>query len=352
MRITLLLVLMLTAGAPAQEQPGATFKSGVTMIQVPVVVRDRDGRVVGNLEKNDFQLFDNGKRVEIATFAVETPGARTAPDRSLPQGGAAGAPAAGAAATDIPERFTAYFFDDVSIGLVDLTRIREAVVRQLGALQPGDRAGIFTTSCHLMLDFTNDRAQLQETASRLAFAPPHMCRVSRAQVLQVEVLNNLIRRMSTLPARREIILVSPGFWVGHDRSFEAVDLIDAAIQAKVVIHTLDTGGATDRTGTGGGSRDPRMGGGLAPSGVSYAPDPTLPLVLLDLSHGTGGAYVTGNDFAVNFRQLATPESHYVLGFLPTGKADGRLHQLKVKLAKAGKLTVEARRQYVAARGQE
>jgi hypothetical protein len=34
--------------------------------------------------------------------------------------------------------------------------------------------------------------------------------------------------MANLPGRREILLVSAGFWVGHDRSSEPTDLIDAA----------------------------------------------------------------------------------------------------------------------------
>jgi hypothetical protein len=70
-------------------------------------------------------------------------------------------------------------------------------------------------------------------------------------------------------------------------------------------------------------------------------------MLVDLAHGTGGTYVTGNDFALSFRKVATPESHYLLGFVPTGKADGRFHQLKVKLENAHKLTVEARNGYYA-----
>jgi len=69
----------------AQPQSGETFKAGVTVIQVPVVVRDHDGHVVSNLGKDDFQLFTDGKRQEITTFSVENPG-QAAPDRSLPDG--------------------------------------------------------------------------------------------------------------------------------------------------------------------------------------------------------------------------------------------------------------------------
>ncbi len=348
MRAAVLLAVALgsLSSAAAQEQSGETFKSGVTMIQVPVVVRDHGGNIVSNLGKDDFQLFDNGKRQEIVSFSVENP-SQVAPDRSLPDANAPAAHPAAGAAIEIPSRFVTYFFDDVRIrDFGDLKRIIDAAGRQLGALQPGDRAAIFTSSCSLTLDFTNDRQKLQDAVSRLQLRPPPMCRTSRAQTLQVELLNAVVSKMSGLPARRDIILVSSGFFIGPDRSYEETNLIEAAIRAKVSISAVDIGEATDYTG-GGADRGTGMLGntGMAP-GYGNA-NPTNPIVLVDLAHGTGGTYVTGNDFAASFRKLATPESHYVLGFVPTGKADGRFHQLKVKLENAHKLTVEARNGYYA-----
>jgi VWFA-related protein len=342
MRAALVFVpaLVWLSGAAAQTQPAETFKAGVTVIQVPVVVRDHDGHVVSNLGKDDFQLFDNGKRQEITSFSVEGAGSPAAPDRSLPAGEASAPQSTPGTGMEIPARFVTYFFDDVTIrDFGDLKRINDAAVQQLGQLQPGDRVAIFTSSCSVELDFTNDRPKLQQTLSRLQLHPPGMCRVSRAQTLQVELLRAVVARMSALPARRDIILVSSGFFVGHDRSSEETELIDAAIRAKVSIDAVDTGEATDYAGGG------------AASAVSSNQPPRVanaanPIVLVDLARGTGGTYVTGNDFALSFRKLATPESHYLLGFAPA-KADGRVHQLKVKLENSHKLTVQARSGYLA-----
>jgi len=241
---------------------------------------------------------------------------------------------------DIPTRFITYVFDDVTIrDFGDLQRIRDAASRQLGALQRGDRAAIFTTSCRVELDFTSDPQKLQEAMSRLELHPPHVCRVSRARILQVDLLAAVVSKMSKLPARRDIILISSGFFVGHVRSFEETDLIEAAIRAKVAISSVDTGEATDYIGPGAASG--------ANSGPPRSANPSNPEVLIDLAHGTGGTYLTGNDFALNFRKLATPESHYLLGFVPSGKADGRFHTLKVKLENSHRLTVEARNGYFA-----
>ena len=135
----------------------------------------------------------------------------------------------------IPARFVLYFFDDVSIrDPGDLSRIRTAAARQLGVLQPGDRVGIVSSSCRLTLDFTNDPAKLQEAVSRLELHPAPVCRVSVIQKLQVELLKTIVGKMSQLPARREIIVVSPGFFVGADRSSELDDLIETAVRSKVL----------------------------------------------------------------------------------------------------------------------
>jgi VWFA-related protein len=340
MRAILLFGLISLCGAAAQEQSAQTFKSGVTMIQVPVVVRDRDGHAVGDLTKDDFQLFDDGKQVAIAGFTVDKPGSQAIPDRSLPDPNGAAQPAPSGAAADVPERFIVYFFDDVSLGGFSvLQHVRDAATKQIDALQPGDRVAILTSSCSTMQDFTNDRAKLLEALAHLQIRPPQECLVSRVQVVQLEVMKNAVKRMADLPGRREIIVISAGFWVGYERSNEPAELIDAAVRSKVVINALDSGGAVDL----------RAGMANRPEDRARAvtnPD-VLPMVLVDLAHGTGGTYVTGNDFGVNFRKLSTPESYYLLSFVPAVKADGKLHQLKVKLEKKGKFTIEARNTYYA-----
>jgi hypothetical protein len=62
---------------PAQNQPEVssedtpiTFSSRVNLVSVPVVVRDRAGRAVGNLQKEDFQLFDKGKLQVVTKFSM------------------------------------------------------------------------------------------------------------------------------------------------------------------------------------------------------------------------------------------------------------------------------------------
>ena len=44
---------------------GTTLRLKVNLVPVPVVVRDSAGHAVGNLQKENFQLFDNRKQQQI-----------------------------------------------------------------------------------------------------------------------------------------------------------------------------------------------------------------------------------------------------------------------------------------------
>jgi hypothetical protein len=52
----------------------ATFSTKVSLVQVPVVVRDAKGKAVDALQKEDFLLFDKGKPQAITWFSVEKAG--------------------------------------------------------------------------------------------------------------------------------------------------------------------------------------------------------------------------------------------------------------------------------------
>jgi VWFA-related protein len=143
-----------------------TFSTGVNLVLVPVVVRDKNGHAVGNLHKEDFQLFDKGKLQFISKFSIETPQAPlVVPDTSV-QTDAEGnvkepLPAGAPKTAAIPTRFVAWLFDDMHISAGDLLQARTAASKELGeSLEPGTRAGIFTTSGRNTVDFTDDHEAL------------------------------------------------------------------------------------------------------------------------------------------------------------------------------------------------
>ena len=60
----------------AQSGSQPTFKSGVNFVEVVVIVTDRAGMPVGGLRRQDFEVLEDGKPVEVITFtAVDLPAA-------------------------------------------------------------------------------------------------------------------------------------------------------------------------------------------------------------------------------------------------------------------------------------
>jgi VWFA-related protein len=151
-----------------QDAP-ATFRTGINLVLVPVVVRDRLGRAIGNLQKDDFALFDRGKPQAITRFSIETPATPVVSAVSEPAAGPGDAVSGATAPTPaIATRFVAYVFDDVHLGIGDLEQSRQAVTRYLNeSLEAVTRAAIFTTSGRTTLDFTDDREKLRETLNHI-----------------------------------------------------------------------------------------------------------------------------------------------------------------------------------------
>jgi hypothetical protein len=57
----------------------ATFTSRISVVMVPVVVRDQQGHAIGTSKKEDFQLFDKGKPQVISRFTFEKPDGKITP---------------------------------------------------------------------------------------------------------------------------------------------------------------------------------------------------------------------------------------------------------------------------------
>lgn len=172
----------------AQESPGemavkdeattskvdeaATIRVNVRLVLARVVVRNGSGRTVGNLHKEDFELFDNGKPQVLSHFDVEhtvvqlsesaaTPRTSDTADKSKP----AEKP------PSLPVRYVAYLFDDLHLSFESINLVRAAAEHRVDALAPTDRVAIFTTSGQSVLDFTDDRTKLRQTVESMKPRP-------------------------------------------------------------------------------------------------------------------------------------------------------------------------------------
>jgi VWFA-related protein len=401
-----------TAEVSSRETP-VTFSSRVNLVLVPVVVRDSQGHAVGTLKQDDFQLFDKGKPQIITRFSVEKPAAPFIPTvvaTALDEKGAE-TTASARPATAVPDRFIAYVFDDIHLNATDLVTARAAAIRHLSeSMGPGTRAAIYTTSGQVVVDFTDDRDKLLETLNHIqpqaalkqagdctyidfywadaiinkndaqaltaytgeivacqgltpqqaamADSEAHANAMSaislgeRETRLDLSVLKDVIRRLSATPGSRNVILVSPGFYLTSEMRIEEGELFDRAIRANVTLSSLDVRGVYTLIPGGDASQQGRMTTAannlmmlMQQNSMSANSD-----IMAEMADATGGRFFhNDNGLFEGFRQLvAQPEYIYILGFSPQNlKLDGTRHGLKVSLKSPKGFELQARNAYYA-----
>jgi hypothetical protein len=57
----------LNSQKPSEDQP---VRLNATLVQVPAIVTDRNGKFVTDLSQNDFTVYEEGKRQDISFFAA------------------------------------------------------------------------------------------------------------------------------------------------------------------------------------------------------------------------------------------------------------------------------------------
>jgi len=158
-----------------QDQSGAGRESGpATLITVPAIVMDRNGRYVANLRKEDFAIYENGVEQNLSSFmSVEKP-------------------------------FTVALMLDVSGSTkYQLDEIRGAANTFVSRLRLSDRMMVvtFDGKINLLADVTDVRAIRQ--------AKLHIPAVTDGTALYDAVAFTL-KRMAQVPGRKAIVLMTDG----------------------------------------------------------------------------------------------------------------------------------------------
>ncbi|MGH9439562.1 MAG: VWA domain-containing protein [Terriglobia bacterium] len=139
-------------------------------VLVPVLVLDRAGRAVGNLHKEDFQVFDKGKWQVISGFAVRKNRSEIAAKDTgakSKRGHAATPQTAHAPESVRSRRYIAFLFDDLHANQGNLVQVRKGIRRVLANLNSSDMAAILSTSGRVNTGFSRDRSKLQKAVSSL-----------------------------------------------------------------------------------------------------------------------------------------------------------------------------------------
>jgi len=339
------------APTPPSSQQAPTFRSSVDLVQLDVMVLDKDRHPVGGLTANDFTILERGKPQSIVAFsAVEVP----APISHS-------APWMRDAPLDVVSnvqngRLVTIVMDDAYTGVSPavMKRAKDVARAAIDQLGPGDLASVIFTFTGRMQNFTADRSALIRAVD--SFVPKMgsggvqgWCNPT-LRSCDIETMTTVASTLvSAPPGRKMVILISGGrrFAFGHvglgglpssaGHRNEGADLtasFNALQRANVAVYAFDVRGLPSG-GMSMGRGAPAVG---AFSLVGSVSDVSANESLHSFAESTGGRAVTDtNDPAAGVAQAFRESStYYFVGFRSTAGPDRpEFRKIEVKLNRPG-----------------
>ena len=186
---------------PLQEvDENSVVRVSTSLITVPAVVMDRDGRYIGNLRKEDFRIYEDNVEQKVAYFApIEKP-------------------------------FTVALMLDVSGSTQSqLAQIREAANTFVNRLRMNDRlmAVTFDGQVHVLTE--------PENVSAIRRGKLHIPAITDGTVLY-DAVQLVLKRMEQIPGRKAIVLMTDG--VDQSSRVAMKDTLAGIAEQDVSIYTV------------------------------------------------------------------------------------------------------------------
>jgi VWFA-related protein len=397
-------VLLAAAQAPqaappgaAPEQPAVTFRLEVNYVEVDAAVFDKQGKFVGTLGKDDFEVLEDGVPQEVSSFSlVNIPIERA--DRPL------------YAQAKIPAdvvtnsrpfdgRLYVIVLDDLHTQPYHTAQVRAAAKQFVDQyMADNDLAAVVHTSgkTDAAQEFTNDKRRLDAAINGFIGQSLESLTLSRQAEYQrqqslppgaagsgtriedpfdqergfkarqsLDALKGISDWVAAIRGRRKaIVFLSEGIdydtYDFNNRDSSTIinsmrDVIASATRSNVSIYAVDprgltTMGDTSILASGDFPADPQRNLSMQ----SFQDELRISQdSLRSLADETGGyAAVNMNDFKGAWERVVKDNSaYYVLGYYPKNdKRDGRFRKIEVKLRNHDGLEVRSRKGYTAPRG--
>ena len=298
------------------QEPEDVVRIDTDLVAVDATVTDSSGRLIRNLQKQDFKLYADGKEQPLSFFQVER---RTGQARPL----------------------AIVFALDISGSMTSEEMIRLRGALQAFSMNVADQQAVYAVmafgmNVKILQKFTSDPTKLDRVFERIAREP------SGLSTHTYDAVDDAIRLLVRHAPRtrdkklmkRAVLVVTDGFPVGDTVSAQTV--IERANAADVSVYVVTL---------------PSYSRMLPAS--SQNPLPT-PLEVSGLADSTGGrsVYAAEKDYEPLFRALAEEvTSAYVLAFYPAEekRRDGQFHTIKIE-GPRGLIIKQSRPGYQAATG--
>jgi VWFA-related protein len=390
------------AAAPQQTQENAgTFRSSTSLVEVDVIVKDKEGRFVSGLTADDFDVLEEGtpQRIQHFYLVTETPTIKgdVAPPAVLPR-----------SPDQTGRRVFLVVFDAEHLSAPQVPRLKHELAEFInGEMRAADLGGVYVNGSLWRTRLTNDRQELldgvraltpsletpakrlaalvtypripsefdalriengdkgraEEIAQENCTSEPTSCaqeggreyveelveakaktyiqEARRAAASTVQMLDHATRNLARLDGRKTILLVSEGFFVDDLRA-ELPRIAGQAARAGITIYTLNARGTA---GVGGRILpDASVARGIL-STLGEGSQDGLDLLAAE----TGGlAFRNTDNYRASFASIASDTStYYVLAYAPTNPIlDGKFRRIQLRPKWSG-VEVRARRGYVA-----
>ena len=282
---------------PAESEPQEILKIDTDLVPLDVTVTDAKGRLVRNLKKEDFKLYEDGIERPIASFNVEK-------IEGAPR------PVAIVFALDLSGSMSPEEIERVADAMREFSRRLSEHPAVFALMTFGMRVKTIQS-------FTSDRDKLEHAYERLTHEPNGMSTHTYDAVddaVRMLVRHAPLMRQHRL-MKRAVVVITDGFPVGDtvspDTVIERANAADTSVYVVTMpsyIHTL--------------------------ASARMTPLPT-PLDVSGLVEKTGGRSIYANekDLGPLFRAIAEEvAAAYVLGFYPPEEKrnDGKFHTIRIE----------------------
>lgn len=288
--ICLVLAGLALPSAPSAQQ--ATFRAGTRTVPIYATVTDANGRLVPDLERGDFEVYDNGKKQDLTLFE-----------------------------SAVQAISVVVMLDTSGSMTMHLDLLKQAATQFVIRLLPEDKArvGSFSDRNKIKIspsEFTNNRDELMRALREdLQFGNP---------TALWDATDRSMDALTGVDGRRVVLVFTDG---GDNHSdLSQNDVLSRARAGEFMIYAI-------------GLRSRVRGQGVT------QPDKGLRKV----ADETGGGYFElerTDELNSTFSRVAQElHSQYVLGFSPQ-TLDGKTHELEVRVTRPG-LVARARKSYIA-----
>ena len=367
MRAPLILVALLLQ---AQD---VTFKSNTRLVIVDLTAKDKQGRAITTLKKEDIQIFEDGVRQDVAVFELQKldsqPLAPTSFATRTEETKAAApsvvAPAANQAIRYQDRRLLCMLFDMSSMQPPEQVRAQDAAVKFLQSqMTSSDLVEImtFTTKLNVVQEWTDNRENLIATIKKLTlgegsdladlastgadegddtgtFAADETEFNIFNTDRKLSALEDAARKLGAFPEKKALIYFSSGIGkTGVENQSQIKATTNAANRANVSFYPVDARGLVAQVPGGDASQASPRGTGIISGSRQQGMRNSLndsQETLVTIASDTGGkAMLDTNDLTMGIRQAQEDiSSYYIIGYYSKNDAeDGKYRRIEVKLA--------------------